>query len=87
MTDQGMPEDAPQPEGAPLIDARGLLCPLPLLRARRALLARAPGQTIRLLATEPNTRRDLPEFCRLNGFTLLADEETAQGMVFLLRRD
>lgn len=69
------------------VDARGLLCPLPVLKARRHLLALTEGAVLRLLADDPAARIDVPHFCAEQGHTLLS--ETAldpQGMAFVIRR-
>ncbi|HBH00238.1 MAG: sulfurtransferase TusA family protein [Rhodobacteraceae bacterium] len=64
------------------IDARGLRCPLPVLRAQRALNGLAPGQTLRLLADDPMAAIDLPHFCAESGHRLVAASDGA----FLIRR-
>lgn len=56
------------------LDARGLLCPLPVLKARKRLLALAPGQVLRLLADDPAAVIDVPHFCAEQGHVLLAEE-------------
>ena len=69
------------------LDATGFLCPLPVLKARKRLLALAPGEVLRVLADDPAARIDVPHFCAEQGHALLA--ETAldpQGMAFLVRR-
>ncbi len=53
------------------VDARGLRCPLPVLRLAQALAREPVGTTIRLLATDPATRTDVPAFVRMRGITLL----------------
>ena len=45
------------------LDARGLLCPLPVLRARKRLEGLAPGAVLRVLADDPAARIDFPHFC------------------------
>lgn len=55
------------------LDARGLLCPLPVLRARKRLAAMAPGAVLRVLADDPAARIDMPHFCAEAGYALLAD--------------
>ncbi|WP_341861520.1 sulfurtransferase TusA family protein [Gymnodinialimonas sp. 57CJ19] len=57
------------------IDARDLLCPLPVLRLRKALEASAPGTTLRLLATDPAALIDVPHFCAEQGHSLLSATE------------
>jgi len=65
------------------IDARGLLCPLPVLRLARAL-RRAPSGTVAvLLATDPAAAADVEAFCRETGDTLLSTEQ--QGKLFRFR--
>ncbi|MCC7319380.1 MAG: sulfurtransferase TusA family protein [Rubellimicrobium sp.] len=69
------------------IDARGLLCPLPVLRARKVLLALPEGALVRVLATDAMARIDLPHFCAGAGHAHLSLEEGAEGVqVHLIRR-
>lgn len=68
------------------IDARDLLCPLPVLRARKALLGMAPGQVLRVLATDPAAVVDMPHFAREAGHELLAVVETEGATAYYLRR-
>lgn len=56
------------------IDARHLLCPLPVLRLRKALAALPSGATVTLLATDPAAMIDVPHFCAESGHELLAAE-------------
>ena len=68
------------------LDAIGLICPLPVLRARKVLLAMAPGTVLRVQADDPVAVVDLPHFCAEAGHTLLADEPAPQGRYFYIRR-
>ena len=61
------------------IDARGLLCPLPVLRLRKRLLALPPGARVTLLATDRAALIDVPHFCAQSGHRLLETVETAPG--------
>ncbi len=54
-----------------VIDARGLNCPLPVLRLRKRLQALAPGACVALLASDPAALRDVPAFCEAQGHALL----------------
>ena len=54
-----------------IIDARGLLCPLPVLRLRKALLDLAPGQQVTLLATDAMAMVDVPHFCEQAGHAMI----------------
>lgn len=67
------------------IDALGLLCPLPVLRLRKVLLASRPGAVIRILADDPVARIDIPHFCAEQGAELLHTEDQAQGIAFTIR--
>ncbi|MEK0083359.1 sulfurtransferase TusA family protein [Benzoatithermus flavus] len=62
-----------------LIDARGLSCPLPLVKARQALMVLPPGATVRVLATDPAAPRDFEEFALLTGHEL-KDSREADGV-------
>ncbi|MCW8844225.1 MAG: sulfurtransferase TusA family protein [Gammaproteobacteria bacterium] len=53
------------------LDARGLNCPLPVLRAKQALLGMTPGDTLEVLATDPGSVADFAAFCRVTGHALL----------------
>ena len=68
------------------LDAKGLNCPLPILRAKKALQSLPPGGTLEVLATDPGAVKDFQAFCRATGNELV--ESTSEGKVlrFLLRR-
>ncbi len=68
------------------VDARGLLCPLPVLRARKVLLGMAPGQVLRLLASDPAAVVDVPHFARESGHEFLGSETAGDAEVYWLRR-
>lgn len=67
------------------VDARGLLCPLPVLRARKLLLAMQPGQVLRLLASDPAAVIDVPHFAQESGHEFLGSEAGEGGTVYWLR--
>jgi len=68
------------------LDTKGLNCPLPILKAKKALATLPPGGTLEVLATDPGAVRDFQAFSRTTGHALL--ESTTEGRVFrfLLRR-
>lgn len=68
------------------VDAIGLLCPLPVLRARKVLAGMAPGTLLRLLADDPMAAVDIPHFCAEAGHHLLSMQDVGQGQAFLIRR-
>ncbi|MCJ7556675.1 MAG: sulfurtransferase TusA family protein [Gammaproteobacteria bacterium] len=53
------------------LDARGLNCPLPILKAKKTLVGMAPGDTLEVLATDPGSIADFAAFCRMTGHLLL----------------
>ena len=68
------------------LDARGLLCPLPVLKARRRLAALRAGAVLRVLADDPAARIDMPHFCREAGHEFLGEADIADGRAYLIRR-
>ena len=69
------------------IDARHLLCPLPVLRLRKALAALPPGATVALVATDPAAVLDVPHFCAEAGHELVASDPLPDGARrYLVRR-
>jgi len=68
------------------VDARGLLCPLPVLRARKALREAAAGDRIRILATDPGAPKDFVAFCEATGHVLEVNEQRGDVFVFVIRR-
>lgn len=69
-----------------ILDARGLLCPLPVLKARKKLLSMAPGSVLSVLATDPAARIDMPHFCAEAGHVLLSAEEADHCLRYLIMR-
>jgi tRNA 2-thiouridine synthesizing protein A len=69
-----------------VLDAKGLSCPLPILKSKKALQNVAPGGTLEVLATDPGSVADFAAFCRMTGHELL-ESESADGIFrFLIRR-
>ena len=69
------------------VDARGLLCPLPVLRLRKQLLSMTPGARLRLVATDPAAVIDVPHFCAEGGHIMIDMHELADGgHVFTVER-
>ncbi|KND55595.1 Molybdopterin biosynthesis MoeB protein [Candidatus Paraburkholderia kirkii] len=68
------------------VDARGLNCPLPILRAKKALADMTSGQILKVLATDPGSQRDFAAFAKQTGNEIV--EATAQDktFIFLMRR-
>lgn len=56
------------------LDARGLICPLPVLKARKVLLSLPAGALLRVTVTDPNAEKDFPLFCAESGHRLVSIE-------------
>ncbi|MEJ6401920.1 sulfurtransferase TusA family protein [Yoonia sp. 2307UL14-13] len=69
-----------------ILDARGLLCPLPVLKARKRLQALQSGQVLRIEADDPAAIVDVPHFCDEAGHTLLSTSDQADVQVYLIRK-
>ena len=69
-----------------MLDTRGLKCPLPVLRARKAMQRVAPGEVLRVLATDPGTVPRFQAFCEATGHELVAHGEDAGEFTFRIRR-
>lgn len=54
-----------------LLDTRGLLCPLPVIRTQDAIKSMQPGDTLKVTATDPGTMHDIPAWVRVHGHKLL----------------
>ena len=68
------------------VDARGLACPLPVLKARKALLHLAPGQRLLVEATDKMAAIDVPHFCHETGHRLIGAEAGDEELRFLIER-
>ena len=74
----GPPQDNAQGSAPLVVDARGLRCPLPVIRLAETALDTAPGVVIEVWATDPAARADIPAWCRMRGQDYLG-EAPAQG--------
>ncbi len=68
------------------LDLTGLRCPLPILRAKKALAAAAAGSVITVLATDPGAPGDFAAFCRHTGHELLSSETLENGVFQMVIR-
>jgi len=68
------------------LDARGLNCPLPILRAKKALNDMQSGQVLKIVATDPGSARDFQAFSKQTGNDLLSQSEADKEFVFFLKR-
>jgi tRNA 2-thiouridine synthesizing protein A len=68
------------------IDAKGTNCPVPILKAKKAIADIAAGGTLEVLATDPGSVPDFQAFCRQTGNILLEQSETGGVYRFLIKR-
>ena len=68
------------------LDTRGLNCPLPILKAKKALADMRSGEVLKVVATDPGSMRDFQAFARQTGNDLIAQTTTGSEFVHLLRR-
>lgn len=69
------------------LDATGLLCPLPVLKARKRLAALEAGQVLRLRADDPAAAIDVPHFCAEAGHAYIGAEDADGARVYLIRKE
>jgi tRNA 2-thiouridine synthesizing protein A len=68
------------------LDARGLNCPLPILKAKKALAEMVAGETLRIISTDPGSTRDFQAFARQTGNELVEQTTQAGEFIHVLRR-
>ena len=68
------------------LDARGLNCPLPILRTKKSLTDMASGQVLKIVATDPGSVKDFQAFARQTGNTLLSENETDKVFTFFMQK-
>ncbi|KZE24930.1 sulfurtransferase TusA family protein [Crenobacter luteus] len=68
------------------LDLSGLNCPLPILRAKKALADMTSGQVLEVIATDPGAPKDFEAFCRQTGNGLVESSTTAEGKFRLVLR-
>lgn len=70
------------------VDARGLLCPLPVLKARKALMRMSAGEELTVIADDPAAAIDMPHFCAEQGHEFLGAESGENGAArYRIRRN
>ena len=68
------------------LDARGLNCPLPILRAKKTLGGMTSGQVLHIIATDPGSVKDFEAFCKQTGNTLVSSGQSEGAFEFLIRK-
>jgi tRNA 2-thiouridine synthesizing protein A len=68
-----------------VLDAKGLNCPLPILRAKKALKDMPTGNTLEIMATDPGAVKDFEAFCRSTGNELMESRQDGDTYVFVIK--
>ncbi len=68
------------------VDARGLNCPLPILRTKKALADMQSGQLLKIFATDPGSVKDFQAFAKQTGNELVEQASTGNEFVFVMKR-
>jgi tRNA 2-thiouridine synthesizing protein A len=68
------------------LDARGLNCPLPILRTKKALGELHSGQVLRIVATDPGSVKDFAAFCKQTGHELLSQADANKEFTFFMKK-
>ncbi len=68
------------------IDTRGLHCPLPILKAKKALAEMQSGQLLKVVATDPGSTRDFQAFARQTGNELVEQSQSGEDFIHVLKR-
>ncbi len=76
----------PERDAEEEMDLSGLLCPLPVLKAKKRLESMAPRGILKVIATDPMAAMDMAHFCNEQGHALLSQENTGIAFVFRIRR-
>ncbi len=68
------------------LDARGLNCPLPILKAKKSLTGMTPGQVLKIISTDPGSVKDFEAFAKQTGNGLLSSAASGKEFIFFLRK-
>ncbi len=68
------------------LDASGLLCPEPVMMLHEKMPEMESGSILKVVATDPSTKRDIPQFCRFLGYSLLHQEESEGVFLYFIEK-
>ncbi len=69
------------------VDARRLLCPMPVIRLQDRINQLPPGSEVRITCSDPGTLNDIPTWCRINGHHVLESSQNEDDFIFLVRKE
>lgn len=67
-----------------VVDARNLLCPLPVIRTQDAAESLQPGDRLQVLCTDPGALHDIPAWCRVHGHRIVASEQQDRDITIIV---
>ncbi len=67
------------------LDARNLLCPMPVIRTQNAAKALADGDTLKVICTDPGAMSDIPAWCRIHGHSVLDIQQSDKELVITIK--
>lgn len=67
------------------LDARNLICPMPVIRTQDFIKGLQPGDEFEVVATDPGALQDIPAWCRVHGHTVVATEESPPDILIRIR--
>lgn len=68
------------------LDTKGMNCPLPILKAKKAIKGLEPGETLQVLSTDPGSVKDFEAFCRSTGNELLESSEEGGVFTYMIKK-
>lgn len=68
------------------LDARGLNCPLPILRTKKAINGLASGEVLKVIATDPGSVKDMEAFCKQTGNEMVSSSEASGEYTFMIKK-
>ncbi len=66
------------------LDARNLMCPLPVIRAQDAIATMKPGEKLKVFCTDPGALNDIPAWCRINGHEVISMEQSEREITIVV---
>ncbi len=69
------------------LDARRLLCPMPVIRLQDCIEKQVSGTRVRITCTDPGTLNDIPTWCRINGHRVVETDQLDHEYIFLVQKD
>lgn len=69
------------------VDTSGTCCPMPMVNTNKAIKAVDPGEVVEIIATDPATRQDIPDWCERMGHTLVEQTQIGSAYHYFIRRE